>query len=1355
MMKSLNILYIDDLQLETEIATVKFDEKEHCLVRIHVSNDDKDGALSLAKKMKTLLPHAHVVGCSCAGVMYKGQIHETGTLISIISLENTQIFSGIYPIEKSETLAAVSNKILSNVLNREVALAMLFISDDNLHVGDLMDDLRDKTKGITFVGGVAGLSFKTATNNTFVFNEDACFESAMALVTIENKYILTYADVVTGQETLLSAHTVTKTDGAKLLEVDNTPINSWLKDNLGISKFEEIENLDLQASEEEFLHYPLVLENAGSSGRFLRHDKPTDSIMQYGSSYFKEGDQFKTSYLSLFKTSEEWQTVCIDLQKISVEYMFFYSCIARRLYLKGLANWEMEAFKDLDICGAFLMGEIGTKITKSYFYHGACSMFTLAQKEKYAKINLSAFEDISKLKDSHDLRLNHILQKDSADVKFVNAVVFAQNQSQSRMIESLSYGLKPMADFLKEQVEKKYDKLCFITIKTLDEQANSSSFLKPVCEYTKDFVLNQTRSSEISFYSFDNNSLFFTADSDFSSDKFNELCQVLFSSFKSQFSQVWGNKIIINMAITDTGVGISEISEVAISTEFQSTLEKVIVCNNINAKSEIVQKEFEIVSKLVSIIENDGVVPYFQGIYDNKNNRFFAYEALMRLKESSGKMLFPGDFMEISKKYDLYKQLSLLMVLKVLDIFEKRDDIVTLNISMLDVLSKEFTDKLFEKLDQMKSAHNFVFELVETEQFDEREALQKFIRKVKNYGAKIAVDDFGSGYSNFIEIGNLEIDYIKLNGSLTELLGTDTSYDKILESISYMGKKMQVEMIAECVETAAMQKKIVRSGIRFSQGYLFSKPMPYEVLEEVSRNNPLPPKKNQKNRTASEVDDFFQNSKQTKREKAILYWGGVVATLLAIVAIFIFVFNNNEKVVAMSDTFQVELATAAADKISAVTEGSSLLLLAAESSVSSNRTTNEDIFEGLKEATETSDFDNIYITFDGITAKSADGSVLNVDISESYSKGAQGDVEILSPMTDPETGKDFFLLSTPIYNDGVKTGMLYGMYYTEHFASLLDVKSFGGEAFYHLCEVDGTPVVLSGDSNNLFKDGDMYTFIGSLTIKNGHTPESIKADMEENNRVLLKYDAGGTERTAVMVTVPGTPWCVVSIILDDVVISMVGEIILFTVMFAIFVVMIFLTYIFVNMIVHSRNSRRLITVLEDSYSLANSLQTSLETDILTRTYSRSTAIEKISEAIAKNTNSLQALITLDIDNFSYINSTFGSEIGDTYLQEFVSTVKSRLRSKDIMGRIDGDEFIVLLDKIENKEEAIDIVEKIFANAQKIKINNSLFTEVSLSAGIVISSKNDDSFENLNAKSNSALKEAKTTGKNKYITYDDI
>ncbi len=1353
-MKALNILYEDDLQLENEIAGQNFSDKENCLVRIHVSNNDKNSALSLAKKVKALLPHAKIIGCSCAGVMYKGEIYKTGTLLSIISLENTRVFSTVFSLDKNETSATASHKILSSVLNNEVALTIMFISAYNLHVDDLMQDLLNKTENVSFVGGVASFDFQDAKQSAFVFNENECLDNAIAFATIENKYILSHADVVTGQETVLDTHVVTKVEDGKLLEIDNTPIRGWIEKNLGIKKLEAVENLEDDPQKEKLLNYPLVIENRGDAGRFLRYDEKSDSVQQYGATFLKEGDRFKLSFLSLLKTVEEWQTVCIDLQKISAEYMFFYSCIVRRLYLEELAKWEMEAFKSLDVCGAFLMGEIGTKSAKPYFYHGACSLFTLAQKEYYANIDLSAFEDISILKDKHDEIINNIVRENSQNENFVNAIEFAQKQSEKRMLQSKFYGLKNMAEFLKEQSDKKYEYLCFITIKAKSSDVNPSVFLKKVSEFTKSFVLEQLKLADINFYTFDNNSLFFTVDKNISTDNFNELCRLLFSSCKAEFSDIWSSKIILNMATTDTGVGISEISDTAINADFPQTLEKVIVCNKDNIKAKAVQKEFETVSKLASIIENDGVVPYFQGIYDNKNNRFFAYEALMRLKTTDGKMLFPGDFMEISKKYNLYRSLSLLMVLKVLDMFKDRDDVITLNISMLDILSKEFNDKLFEKLDSMKRADNFVFELVETEQFEEREELQRFIRKIKNYGAKIAVDDFGSGYSNFIEIGNLEIDYIKLNGSLTELLGTDTSYDKILESISYMGKKMQVEMIAECVETAAMQKKIVTSGIRFSQGYLFSKPMPFEALEEVSKNNPKPPKKNQKNRISSEVDDFFFNSRQAKREKALLYWGGVVATILAIVAIFIFVFNNNEKVVNMSDTFQVELATGIADKISAVTDASASILLTVESSVSSDRENTDEIFEGLREATESADFDNIFISFDKVTAKSADGSVLNADISQSYESVKEGQVGILSPMVDSVTGEEFFLMCTPVYNDGQKTAMIYGMYYTKNFASILDITSFGGEAFYHLCEIDGTPVILSGDSNNLFKDGDMYTFISSLTIKNGHTPESIKNDMESANSVMLKYDAGGTERTAVMVTVPGTNWCVVSIILDDVVISMVGEIILNTVMFALFVVLVFLVYIFLTILAHNRNNVRLIKVLEDSYSLANSLQSSLETDILTRTYSRATAIEKISEAVAKSGNSLQALMTFDIDNFSYINNNFGPKIGDIYLQELVSMVKSRLRSKDIMGRIDGDEFIVLLDRVENRKEVIDIIEKIFESVQKIKINDMLFTQVSLSAGVALTNDSKIDYEKLSACANGALKEAKSTGKNKYIIFEE-
>ncbi len=1351
-MKALNILYENYEQLQKEILAEEFNEQDGLFVRIHVSNSDKIAAVELAKKVREVLPTAKIIGCSTSGVIYDGEIYEDGVLISILQFESVEITSSVFEIEKQGETDFAKNKIMADMSNKDVSIAFMFFSDQSLQVGDLLADISGNYEDITLLGGVSGF-IKGDDIYSFVFDEDKYIENGAATCYIENRYVLAYANVVTGHDAISDVHKITKVDKNIIKEIDNQDAKEWVKKNLGISGFKPNLTIEEIAKVDELINYPFMPENYGESGRFVRYDSKADNISHLGAGFFKDGDEFRVGYFNILKSVEEWQVVCADLQKISAQCLFVYDCILRRTYLNDLAKWELGLFKNCGISGAFLLGEIGQKSSKPYFYHGACSLFTFAQEEEYLDINISNFENLSKLYEEQSEHIEKIIEnKEGSKLPLIVAEI--EKRYKKRYLAESSTDIKTMVDYLKVEKDNESNNVCLIDIKPVNSEVDAGRFFEKIYETVLGIVKENTKKESVHFYAFDDKSFFFVMDKQTKKETLLEISSLMLAELKSTFNYAWSSNIVINIAVATQEMNISDLVEQAERTKFKSFEEEIIICDNYQTDAENIQKEFEIVALLKEIIKINSVEPYFQGIYDNRNNRFYCYEALMRLKTPEGKILFPGEFMEISKKYNLYRELSLCMVLKVLEIFEKRDEIVTVNISMLDILSKEFETKIFNKLESMKNAKNIVFELVETEQFDDRDALQKYIRRAKNCGSRIAVDDFGSGYSNFIEIGNLDIDFIKLNGSLTELLGTDTSYDNILESISYMGKKMQVELIAECVETSAMQRKIVSSGIRFSQGYLFSKPMPIEVFDEVSRKNPKETKKNSSSLGKSEAEQFFGNSSKLKKEKLVMGLGGVIATTLAIILIFFFAINNNVRVQEMNDTFLEELATSMTDKVSAKMNDAKALLLTFEATMTSEMQTEQDKLMMLRESQNIDNFDNTYISFDGVTAIDGNGNLLDADISEVYDIGKEGEVTVLSPMIEKSTGREFFMITTPLYQQGEKTAQLYGLYYTDEFSSVLDLKVFGGEAFFHICEVNGTPIVISGSSNNLFKGENMYSFIDSLDMRNEHTSKSVQVDMENGETVLLKYAAGNTERTAVMLPIPDTDWCLVSIVLDSVTNTMANSINVNTVLFALIVIAIFGVYIFVTVIIHSRNNKGLIKALESSYSLANSLQASIETDALTRTYSRAAATEKIAEAIKrrKGKKRTQALLILDIDNFNMINDKYGFEAGDLCLQEFVGAIKSRLRNGDIMGRLGGDEFVVLLENLKDKRQAKELIQKIFTSAANVKIQNLEFEKISISVGAYILPETANEYEEANARANKALLEAKITGKNKFVIF---
>lgn len=253
---------------------------------------------------------------------------------------------------------------------------------------------------------------------------------------------------------------------------------------------------------------------------------------------------------------------------------------------------------------------------------------------------------------------------------------------------------------------------------------------------------------------------------------------------------------------------------------------KLIFFNDNTALTEKNRNNIWMISKIKSAIEEDRIVPYFQGIADNTTRRIVKYEALVRLIERDGTVLSPFWFLEHAKKSKLYPTLTKIMVDKTFALFEKNNFEVSINLTLQDIVDDETRMFLYGKLAAFSDSHRVVFEIVESEGIENFEEVIEFIQNVKQYGCKIAIDDFGTGYSNFSYLSKLDVDYLKIDGSLIKNITTDADHLLTVESILFYARKKGIKTIAEFVEDETVFAKLIDLGIDYSQGYFFSTPQP-------------------------------------------------------------------------------------------------------------------------------------------------------------------------------------------------------------------------------------------------------------------------------------------------------------------------------------------------------------------------------------------------------------------------------------------------------------------------------------------------------------------------------------------------
>jgi len=223
-------------------------------------------------------------------------------------------------------------------------------------------------------------------------------------------------------------------------------------------------------------------------------------------------------------------------------------------------------------------------------------------------------------------------------------------------------------------------------------------------------------------------------------------------------------------------------------------------------------------------VENKRVLPYFQAIVDNKTSKIVKYECLARLIDTNEKILSPMLFIPVSKNIKVYHEVTKIIIEKSFAMFEEKEYEFSINLSMDDIMSSSIFNFILMTLKKSPAASRVTFELLESEAIKDYKRVDRFISEVSRYGAKIAIDDFGSGYSNFSYITKIKTDYIKIDGSLIQNIDVDDAALIVVETIVNFAKKLGIKTIAEYVHSSVVMDKVKELGIDYSQGFYIDEP---------------------------------------------------------------------------------------------------------------------------------------------------------------------------------------------------------------------------------------------------------------------------------------------------------------------------------------------------------------------------------------------------------------------------------------------------------------------------------------------------------------------------------------------------
>ena len=255
-----------------------------------------------------------------------------------------------------------------------------------------------------------------------------------------------------------------------------------------------------------------------------------------------------------------------------------------------------------------------------------------------------------------------------------------------------------------------------------------------------------------------------------------------------------------------------------------------IIANNFSHLEKMnAQKNLHTIATVKKALHEDNILCHYQPIVNNKTGEVARYESLVRLVDESGTVRYPAEFLDIAKRGKYYYQITQIVLKKSFQILAECDIEVSINLSLRDLQSGSIRQTIHTLLQTYaQHTHKVTFELLEDADIKNFNTITSFITLLKSKGIKIAIDDFGSGYSNYERLLSYRPDILKIDGSLIKNIDDNRYSLSIVKTIVAFAKDQNILTTAEFVENEAIFNLVRDLGIDYSQGYYFGKAIPLQ-----------------------------------------------------------------------------------------------------------------------------------------------------------------------------------------------------------------------------------------------------------------------------------------------------------------------------------------------------------------------------------------------------------------------------------------------------------------------------------------------------------------------------------------------
>lgn len=254
-------------------------------------------------------------------------------------------------------------------------------------------------------------------------------------------------------------------------------------------------------------------------------------------------------------------------------------------------------------------------------------------------------------------------------------------------------------------------------------------------------------------------------------------------------------------------------------------------------------RERETERLILNAIEHERIEVFYQPIFSTKEKQFTCAEALVRIRDEQGKLVPPGQFIDVAEKNGTIIKLGEIVFEKVCQFIKENGltrygiKYIEVNLSVVQCAYMNLAADFIRIMEKYGVSPRFInLEITESASLPAKGILLDNMKCLMNYGVRFSLDDFGTGQSNLNYIVDMPVGIVKFDRDMTNAYFENGKAKYVMDAAMHMIHGMNLEIVSEGIETKKQYETMEQLGISYIQGFYFAKPLPEkEFLEFLQK----------------------------------------------------------------------------------------------------------------------------------------------------------------------------------------------------------------------------------------------------------------------------------------------------------------------------------------------------------------------------------------------------------------------------------------------------------------------------------------------------------------------------------------